>query len=179
MSVNGLPFVLGVLKSRARNFSSDQSMTIPADQSPHWGPSPTTRARNGVQRAVNALLDNLAPERLLKRSEEPPVGVEQHRTPTGCVLQADNAAVSVSWFTGNGNDPLLGELRVLVWRGVVSRRGAPKRKEGATVVREMSLRPIEDAPSECVWRAADSSEYTNPGLAALCTKLLDQQIAKG
>lgn len=153
-------------------------MTLPAEQPvSHWGPSPTTKARNSVQRAVNTLLDNLAPERLLKRNEEPRIGIEQHRTPTGCVLQAENAAVSVSWFAGSGNDPLLGELQVLVWRGIVSRRGSPKRREGATVVREMSLRPIGDAPGERVWRATDSSEYSNPDLAALCNKLLDQQIS--
>ena len=112
---------------------------------------------------------------MLKRSEQLRVPVEQHRTPTGCVLQAPTTAVSVSWFSGAGNDPVLGELRVVVWRGVVSRRGSPKQKEGAggqrdraSPDRESIRRPgVEDDQ----WR-----RYDTPGLALLCTKLLDQQV---
>jgi hypothetical protein len=155
-------------------------MTMPADQPTptQWGSTPTSRTRNTVQRSVNALLDDLAPERALTRGEEPKKAVELHRTPTGCVLQAEKAAVSVSWFSGSGSDPLIGELQVLVWSGVVSRRGSPKRREGATVVRELSLRPIEEPNTDRVWRATDSSEYSNLDLAALCNKLLGQQVAR-
>lgn len=142
-----------------------------------WKAPPTSKARNAVQRAVTALLDDLAPERVLKRSEELRVPVEQHRTPTGCVLQAEKAAVSVSWFAAAGNDLVLGELRVVVWRGTVSRRGSPRKKEGATVVSEIVLHPAEDPSSESVWVASDGNEYTTANLAALCTKLLDQQVA--
>ncbi|HJP85688.1 MAG TPA: hypothetical protein VJ852_06840 [Gemmatimonadaceae bacterium] len=149
-------------------------MTMPTDQGT---PVPTSKIRNNVQRSVNALLDGLAPERTISRGEEPKKAIEQHRTPTGCVLQAENAAVSVSWFAGAGSDPLLGELQVLVWQGVVTRRGSPRRKEGATVVREMSLRPIEEPRNDRIWRASDSSEYSNLDLAAVCNKLLGQQVA--
>jgi hypothetical protein len=144
--------------------------------SPLWKAPPTSKTRNAVQRAVTALLDDLAPERALKRSDELHVPIEQHRTPTGCVLQAEKAAVSVSWFATTGNDPILGELRVVVWRGTVSRRGSPRRKEGATVVSEIMLRPIEDPSSERVWLASDGTEYSTPDLAALCTRLLDHQV---
>src|SRR2546423_3902739 len=155
-------------------------MTMPADHPTptQWGSTPTSRTRNTVQRSVNALLDDLAPERALTRGEEPKKAIELHRTPTSCVLQAENAAVSVSWFSGSGSDPLIGELQVLVWSGVVSRRGSPKRREGATVVRELSLRPIEEPRNDRVWRASDSSEYSNLDLAALCNKLLGQQVAR-
>jgi hypothetical protein len=125
---------------------------------------------------VTALLDDLAPERALKRNEEIRMPVEQHRTPNGCVLQAEKAAVSVSWFAATGNDPLLGELRVVVWRGTVARRGTPRKKEGATVVSEIVLRPIEDPATERVWLANDGSEYSTPHLAALCNSLLDNQV---
>ena len=46
------------------------------------------------------------------------------------------------------------------------------------MVRELSLRPIEEPRNDRVWRASDSSEYSNPDLAALCNKLLGQQVAK-
>lgn len=141
-----------------------------------WRTPPSGKAKNAVQRAVTALLDELAPERVLTRSERIRTPVEQHRTPTGCVLQAAAAAVSVSWFAGAGNDPALGELRVVVWRGVVSRRGSPKRREGATVVSEIALHPIERPSNECAWRATDGSEYDTAALAALCTRLLNEQV---
>src|SRR5688500_6552637 len=108
-----------------------------------WSASPTAKAKNAVQRSVTALLDELAPERVLKRVELLPGHVEQHRTPTGCVLQAAEAAISVSWFADAGNDAVLGELHVVVWRGTVTRRGAPRTRKGATIVAELVLRPIE------------------------------------
>ena len=155
-------------------------MNVPSDPSPDSWRAPTSaKAKNAVQRAVTTLLDELAPERVLTRSNQLPAAVEQHRTPTGCVLQAAAAAVSVSWFAGAGNDPVLGELRVVVWRGIVSRRGSPKRREGATLVSEMALHPIERPSNECAWRATDGSEYDTAALAALCTRLLDEQVARG
>lgn len=131
-----------------------------------------------MQRAVTALLDELAPERVVKRVEQRlPVPVEQHRTPSGCVLQAATAAVSVSWFPDTSNDAALGELHVLVWRGVVTRRGAPPTREGATIVRELVLRPIARPSDDCVWRAADGTMYDTHALAARCLALLEEQMA--
>ena len=141
-----------------------------------WQAPSNTKLKSAIQRAVTALLDDLAPERGLKQTEGPRGTIEQHRTPTGCVLQAEKAAVSVSWFAGAGNDPVLGELRVIVWRGVVSRRGAPKRREGATVVSEMVVYPVEDGSTDRVWRSGDGAKYSTAALAAACTKLLNQQI---
>ena len=63
-----------------------------------WSSSPSARAKSAVQRSVTQLLDELAPERVLKRVGEVRGPVEQHRTPTGCVLQAADCAVSLSWF---------------------------------------------------------------------------------
>jgi len=64
-----------------------------------------------------------------------------------------------------------------VWGGIVSRRGVPRRKGGATVISEMVLHPIEDASTERVWRDTGGPEYSTADLAALCTKLLEQQVA--
>jgi hypothetical protein len=153
-------------------------MNSPNDPvAPPWKAPPSSKVKNAVQRAVTALLDELAPERVLKRSEALHVPVEQHRTPTGCVLQAPKAAVSVSWFTGGGNDPVLGELRIVVWKGVVSRRGSPKQRVGATMIRELVLHPVEHPSAGCVWRVTDGTEYDTSALAALCARLLDQQVA--
>jgi hypothetical protein len=154
-------------------------MTDPNDSiAPRWSAPPSSKTKNAIQRAVTALLDQLAPERVLKRAEQLRVPVEQHRTPNGCVLQAESAALSVSWFTGAGNDAGLGELHVVVWKGIVSRRGSPKRKEGATVVREIVFRPLENPTPQAIWKGDDSAEYSTDALAALCTELLDEQVAK-
>jgi len=142
-----------------------------------WTASPTAKEKHAVQRSVTALLDSLAPERVVKRVERLAVPVEQHRTPSGCVLQAATAAVSVSWFPDPANDAILGELHVVVWRGIVSRRGSPKRPEGAAVTNELVLRPVERPSDECVWRAEDGTLYDTNALAARCLALLEEQIA--
>ena len=141
-----------------------------------WTASRSAKEKNAVQRAVTALLDQLAPERVLKRSERLPGTVEQHRTPKGCVLQAPMAAVSVSWFVEGGPNAPLGELQVIVWSGVVSRRGAAANPEGAKVVREVVLHPIESPSDGSVWRATDGSEFDTAALAARCIALLEEQI---
>src|SRR6266480_1303909 len=88
-----------------------------------WDSSPSAKAKSAVERSVTQLLDELAPERVLKRVGELKGPVEQHRTPTGCVLQAADCAVSVSWFADASKGAVFGELHVLVWRGKVARRG--------------------------------------------------------
>lgn len=141
-----------------------------------WTASPTAKQKNAVQRSVTALLDELAPERVLKRVERLRGPVEQHRTPNGCVLQAATAAVSVSWFPEAVNDAALGELHIVVWSGVVSRRGSPRRPEGATVTRELVLRPIDRPTDDLVWRAEDGSAYDTAALTARCLALLEEQM---
>ena len=93
---------------------------------------PTAKEKNSVQRSVNSLLDTLAPERTTTRADRAPVPVEQHRTPTGCVLQAPTAALTVRWFADTSNDAAFGELHVCIWRGVVSRRGSTPTPDGAS-----------------------------------------------
>ena len=128
-----------------------------------------------MQRSVTALLDELAPERVLKRVDQLPGPVEQHRTPTGCVLQAAAAAVSVSWFADAGGDAPLGELHIVVWRGTVTRRGVPRSRKGATTLAELVLRPIEPPADDCLWQAPDGTRYDTTSLAAKCLALLAEQ----
>lgn len=137
---------------------------------------PTAKEKNAVQRAVSGLLDALAPERATTRSSRLPVPVERHRTPTGCVLQAATAALSVSWFPDATTDASLGELQIAVWRGVLSRRGAAPQPEGAVVTRELVVHPIAHAADDCVWRATDGTSYDVQSLAAHCTSLLEDQM---
>ena len=92
---------------------------------------PTTKQKAAVQRAVKTLLDQLAPERATTRALRQPVRIEQHRTPNGCVLQAPTAALSVSWFPEGADIDALGELQIVLWRGIAYRRGATPRQEAA------------------------------------------------
>jgi len=144
------------------------------------GSSPSAKAKNAVQRSVTELLDELAPERVLKRVGQVQGPVEQHRTPTGCVLQAADCAVSVSWFADPTKDAVLGELHVVVWRGKVARRGttrSPKAAtKGATIVADLVLRPIEPPADNCLWQATDGNRYDTASLAAKCLALLEAQI---
>lgn len=141
-----------------------------------WTNAPTAKERNALQREVVALLDELAPERVLSRGEPLRLPIDQHRTPEGCILQAPTAALSVSWFAGGGGDRKLGELRIIVWRGVLSRRGSPVRREAATVVRELVFHPVERPTSDKVWRDANGAEYDTPSLASICLSLLKEQV---
>jgi hypothetical protein len=141
-----------------------------------WTTSPTAKEKNAVQRSVTALLDELAPERVLKRGDRLPIPVEQHRTPSGCVLQSASAAVSVSWFADTRSITKLGELHVIVWRGTVSRGGARPNPEGATIVKELVLHPMEKTLDDCVWRATDGTEYDTASLAAQCIAMLQNQM---
>jgi hypothetical protein len=141
-----------------------------------WSASPTAKAKNAVQRSVTALLDELAPERVLKRAERLSGPVEQHRTPTGCVLQAAEAAVSVAWFADAAKDAPLGELHVIVWRGTVTRRGAAPSRKRATIGGELVLHPIEPPADGCLWQATDGTRYDTASLAAKCLTLLKEQL---
>ena len=141
-----------------------------------WGNVPTAKEKSAVLRSVHQLLDALAPERPVKRGETPRARVEQHRTPAGCVLQANSVALTVSWFVDR-RDQTLGELNVNVWNGVVSRGGSSYRKpEKATIVREFVLRPFEGANDTCMWRSDDGTEFDTPALEAHCLALLENQI---
>ena len=157
---------------------ANRHMDNPESATTHrWGSPLTAKDKNAAQKSVNALLDALAPERVLKRADVIRGPVEQHRTPSGCVLQARDFALSVSWFVDSRSLASLGELHVNVWRGVISRGGASYRKaESATIITELVLLPISNSLDGLVWRAADGKEFDTAGLAAHCIALLQEQI---
>lgn len=141
-----------------------------------WASPLTAKQRSAVQRTVDQLLDELAPERTVSRADRVPVlPLQRHRTPRGCILQAATGAVSVSWFPDSPTEADFGELQIVGWHGVVSRPGSAKRSEGATSTRELVLRPVERAPDAWEWRAADGTTYGLGALIAYCLGLLDEQ----
>ena len=152
-------------------------MSEPTNPGAQRSPAPTYKEKGSVQRSVIALLDELAPERALTRSERLPQTLEQHRSPTGCVLQAPNYALSISWFSEESKDAPLGELHIIVWRGTVARRGATSHTKGAKILSELILRPIEPPDSGKIWRGTDGKEYDTIGLVATCLALLEEQAA--
>jgi hypothetical protein len=142
-----------------------------------WNAQTTGKQRNAVQRSVKKLLDVLAPERTTSRAERAPTHIEPYRTPTGCVLQAPTAAVSVAWFPAAASSSELGEMHIVLWRGSVTRRGGGAQRESASVIRESTLRPIELSPDGARWRE-DGGEvvFDTQGLADHCLALLREQM---
>lgn len=136
----------------------------------------SAKTKNAVQKSVTALLDELAPERVVRRIDRPSAEIEQHRTPTGCVLQAPEAALSVSWFSEPSAGAPLGELNVVVWRGTVTRRGALRKAKGAEMVSSLVFRPIEPPQDDCAWEGADGKRYDAAAIAAHCLQLLQEQM---
>lgn len=146
---------------------------------PQWNLTRSAKAKNAVQRCVTALLDELAPERVLKRVEQLKGEVEQHRTPSGCVLQAETCAVSVSWFPEASKEAELGELHILVWQGKVTRRGGTGGGRGAKnarLIEELVVRPDESIVDECAWIGQGGERHDTASLAAKCLALLAAQI---
>src|SRR3954469_3797076 len=123
----------------------------------HQTPAPTSKERNAMQREVTRLLDDLAPENSNPRSSKPAEPIQQHRLPNGCILQADAAALSVTWYAQADDQDRVGELQIVLWQGVVSRRGASQPKQPAEVIRQEVVNPIESPVDESVWRSRDGT----------------------
>jgi hypothetical protein len=140
--------------------------------------APTVKARNAVQQEVSRLLDALAPERAAHRMGVKANDVERFRTPRGCVLQAKDGAVTVSWFPDSAQGAELGELQIVRWRGVVSHPGSSKRTAGAQAEEEMALRPI-DKTGEMQWRATDGTTFSTEALAMHCAAMLERWTGNG
>ena len=143
-----------------------------------WTPPLTAKAKGAVQRAVTAVLNELAPEREVKRASPVATRIETHRSPTGCVLQAATAAISVSWFASRDSAAGHGELQITVWRGIVAQRGANQERKGATIVAEQTVMPFTPSEGECVWRLADGAQCDSVALAARCMALLEGELRR-
>jgi hypothetical protein len=134
---------------------------------------PTLKERSAVQRSVDRLLNELAPERALRRGEPLAVPVEAHRTPSGCILQAASVALSVSWFADASEHTTLGELQIVLWSGTVARRGVARPAQNAVVENELALHPVLDATHDAIWLASDGRTFDSGALASYCLALLE------
>src|SRR4051812_29674007 len=85
----------------------------------YGNPLPTSKEKNAVQREVTLLLDELAPERAPAHVNRSTDEIERNRTPTGCILQAANTALSVTWYVDAAERGRVGELQIVQWRGIV------------------------------------------------------------
>ena len=138
-----------------------------------WEDRPTAQQRTGVQHAVNALLDALAPERPPARGGEVVPEVQRVRTPRGCILQGAARAVSVSWFPPGASDLQLGELQLVTWRGRVARPGAARAPgAGAETLAQEILTPALAEGGAWEWKATSGARYTRDALAARCEAML-------
>ena len=122
------------------------------------------------------LLDELAPERVSPRATRPVEPIEAHRSPNGCILQAEDAALTVTWYPDASDQDRVGELQIMLWRGVVSRRGAPPVRTPAQIVRQEVLNPIEQPVDDSIWKSREGMVHTTQGLAEYCLKLLTTQM---
>lgn len=152
----------------------DDEESVGGATASRWEDRPTAQQRTGVQHAVNALLDALAPERPPARGGETMPDVQRVRTPRGCILQGATRAVSVSWFPPGASDLQLGELQIVTWSGRVARPGAaraPGAGSGAETLAQEILTPaLADGTWE--WKATDGARYTREALAARCEAML-------
>jgi hypothetical protein len=64
---------------------------------------------------------------------------------------------------------------MVLWRGIVSRRGSGKEQDPAEVIRQEVLNPIERPTGDCVWRSGNGTAYT-AGLIAHRLARLETQI---
>jgi hypothetical protein len=143
-----------------------------------WAVPQTAKQRTAVQNAVSRLFEALAPEQTPARAEKSvSAGLQRHRSPRGCILQASGSAVSVSWFPETGTDIASGELQVVAWNGVVSRPGSATRLVGATVTSELVLNPVEPVPGHWAWRAPDGTVYDTAALVEYCVGLIGSPAA--
>jgi hypothetical protein len=153
-----------------------ENVTVLGDAISRWDHRPTVQQRTGMRHALSRLLDDLAPETTPKRGAPPPAtAIQRFRSPHGCILQGSASAVSVSWFPAAEQALDHGELVVIAWKGIVSHPGSARRaRDGAVMLEELSLRPVEIAPTVWAWMGADDVVYDGAELAARCRGLLDR-----
>lgn len=135
----------------------------------------TPQQRAAARRELERLLDKLvadikhltpAPDADLVEGSLMP-----YRSPDRCVVQGWRGAVSVSWFPAPFTDNSLGELQVIEWRGVVTVRGALRRREAgaaASIVKADVYRQVQ-TPSGWGWQPAEGAlVYSTDDLAMRC-----------
>lgn len=135
----------------------------------------TPQQRAAARRELERLLDKLVTDikHLVPAANAEPVAgsLVPYRSPDRCVVQGAEGAVSVSWFPAQFTDSTLGELQVIEWQGVVSVRGAVRRREpvaAASIVHADVYRQVQ-TPSGWGWQPAEGAlVYSTDDLASHC-----------
>jgi hypothetical protein len=156
---------------------SDSSIPTPAPSAPlAWAERPTVAQRTSAQQAVARLFELLVPQKPPTRRDDPEAATLRHRSPTGCILQGAERAVSVSWFADSVHDLTLGELQLVTWRGQVARPGAARKPgagEVASPLSQEAFTPVDGGAGRgWIWRDAAGVTYDAAALAARCESLL-------
>jgi hypothetical protein len=135
----------------------------------------THQERTSAHREPMLLMDSLATRYPSPGKHGTPTGIELRRTPDRCVIQADEVAVSVSWFAPRLGDSTAGELQIISWTGTVTMPGAPARPgKGATMGTARIFHLMRAGAGKWCWRGEgkNGSTYSSEDLVALCAKLL-------
>lgn len=156
---------------------SESTSSVPATPAPMaWAERPTVAQRTSAQQAVNRLFELLVPQKPPTRRDDPEAATLRHRSPTGCILQGADRAVTLSWFADSVHDLTLGELQLITWNGQVARPGAARKPgagAGATPVSQEALTPVDGGAGRgLIWKDAAGTTYDNAALAAHCEALL-------
>ncbi len=141
----------------------------------------TTVCTREVGRLVEAVRDAFAPASSRGSTPREVGAPDVQLSPDRCVVQYGPVALTVGWLRRPPDTPDVGELLVMIWRGVIARRGAfrdPERgvatTRTATVLMERSFVAAAADESSWMWHAAPKSGdgFASPALAQWCIEQL-------
>ena len=136
----------------------------------------TTVCAREVGRVVDGVRGAFATSSSPRGSGEPEVQI----SPDRCVVQFGPVALTVGWLRRPPDTPDVGELLVMIWRGVIAQRGAFRapergttRTRTATVLFERSFVATAADEASWMWRpAAGDGDLVSPDLAQWCVERL-------
>ncbi|HTR77897.1 MAG TPA: hypothetical protein VMH39_07290 [Gemmatimonadaceae bacterium] len=121
----------------------------------------TPPERASALREPERLMDSIDAS-LPRRNEDktdrsdPVVGRRVYRVPGRCIIQAEEQAVSVSWFPSRDGDPRGGELQVVIWDGIIaSPRQRPGAGKHASITQTFVFRLTHDRNRGWYWSSED------------------------
>jgi hypothetical protein len=130
-----------------------------------------------VSRLVDAVRGAFPTSPSTRGSGEPEVQI----SPDRCVVQYGPVALTVGWLRRPPDTPDVGELLVMLWRGVIAQRGAFRapergvaRTRTATVLFERSFVAAASDEASWTWRPTASKDggLPSPDLAQWCVERL-------
>lgn len=141
----------------------------------------TTVCTREVGRLVEAVRDAFAPASPRDARAREIGAPEVQLSPDRCVVQYGPVALTVGWLRRPPDTPDVGELLVMIWRGVIARRGAfrdPERgvatTRTATVLLERSFVATAADEASWMWQPAPTTGegYASSALAQWCIERL-------